>query len=113
MRKRYPKRMIRFNVRNVPFGYFLYNRKLLFLLYKKPPAGCALARIRKNVRGECIILFTWSNEQKSFEPAIFIYPEKDLPKGTSEAPVLSESERERRSKGIFLWGEGKRKRFPG
>lgn len=25
---------------------FLYNRKLHFLLYKKPPAGCALARIR-------------------------------------------------------------------
>ena len=23
---------------------FLYNRKLHFLLYKKPPAGCALAR---------------------------------------------------------------------
>ena len=32
-------------------------------------------------------------------------------KGTSEAPVLSESEREHRSK-VFLWGEGKRKRFP-
>ena len=26
--------------------FFLYNRKLHFLLYKKPPAGCALARIR-------------------------------------------------------------------
>ena len=25
---------------------FLYNRKCNFLLYKKPPAGCALARIR-------------------------------------------------------------------
>ena len=25
---------------------FLYNGKLHFLLYKKPPAGCALARIR-------------------------------------------------------------------
>ena len=36
---------------------------------------------------------------------------KDLPKGTSEAPVLSESECEHRSKDI-LWGEGKRKRFP-
>ena len=33
-------------------------------------------------------------------------------KGTSEASVLSESERERCSKGISLWGEGKRKRFP-
>ena len=30
-------------------------------------------------------------------------------KGTSEAPVLSESERERRSKGISLRGESKRK----
>ena len=32
----------------VPIGiaHFLYNRKLHFLLYKKPPAGCALARIR-------------------------------------------------------------------
>ena len=37
---------------------------------------------------------------------------KGMHKGTSEAPVLSESERERRSKGISLWGEGKRKRFP-
>ena len=36
---------------------------------------------------------------------------KGLHKGTSEAPVLSESEREHRSK-VFLWGEGKRKRFP-
>ena len=26
---------------------FLYNRKLHFLLYKKPPAGCALRRILK------------------------------------------------------------------
>jgi len=25
-------------------GDFLYNRKLSFLLYKKPPAGCAFAR---------------------------------------------------------------------
>ena len=33
-------------------------------------------------------------------------------KGTSEAPVLSSSERDRRSKEISLWGEGKRKRFP-
>ncbi len=32
-------------------------------------------------------------------------------KGTSEASVLSESEREHSSK-VFLWGEGKRKRFP-
>ena len=39
-------------------------------------------------------------------------PAKGMHKGTSEAPVLSESERERRSKGISLWGEGKRKRFP-
>ncbi|GCA66845.1 hypothetical protein KGMB01110_12810 [Mediterraneibacter butyricigenes] len=29
-----------------------------------------------------------------------------------EFPVLSESERERRLKGISLWGGGKRKRFP-
>ena len=28
---------------------FLYNGKLHFLLYKKPPAGCALARIRTNI----------------------------------------------------------------
>ena len=33
-------------------------------------------------------------------------------KGTSEAPVLSSNERDRRSKEISLWGEGKRKRFP-
>ena len=45
-------------------------------------------------------------------PLVFIYPEKDLHKGTSEAPVLSSSEREHRSKRISLWGEGKRKRFP-
>ena len=37
---------------------------------------------------------------------------KGMHKGTSEAPVLSESERERRSN-ASLWGEGKRKRFPG
>ena len=37
---------------------------------------------------------------------------KGMHKGTSEAPLLSSSERERRSKGISLWGEGKRKRFP-
>ena len=37
---------------------------------------------------------------------------KRLHKGTSEAPVLSSSERDRRSKEISLWGEGKRKRFP-
>ena len=37
---------------------------------------------------------------------------KGMHKGTSEAPVLSESEHERRSKSISLWGEGKRKRFP-
>ena len=42
---------------------------------------------------------------------LLIYPAKGLHKGTSEAPVLSESEREHRSK-AFLWGEGKRKRFP-
>ena len=36
---------------------------------------------------------------------------KGMHKGTSEAPVLSESERERRSN-ASLWGEGKRKRFP-
>ena len=36
---------------------------------------------------------------------------KGMYKGTSEAPVLSESERERRSN-ASLWGEGKRKRFP-
>ena len=36
---------------------------------------------------------------------------KGMHKGTSEAPVLSESERERRSKDISM-GEGKRKRFP-
>ena len=38
-------------------------------------------------------------------------PAKGMHKGTSEAPVLSESECEHRSKDI-LWGEGKRKRFP-
>ena len=37
---------------------------------------------------------------------------KGMHKGTSAAPVLSESEREHRSKEISLWGEGKRKRFP-
>ena len=31
-------------------GAFLYNRKLHFLLYKKPPAGCALRRILKMSR---------------------------------------------------------------
>ena len=36
---------------------------------------------------------------------------KGMHKGTSEAPVLAESERERRSN-ASLWGEGKRKRFP-
>ena len=36
---------------------------------------------------------------------------KGMHKGTSEAPVLSESERKRRSN-ASLWGEGKRKRFP-
>ena len=46
-------------------------------------------------------------------PLVFIYPEKDLPKGTSAAPVLPSSVREHRSKSISLWGEGKRKRFPG
>ena len=46
---------------------------------------------------------------------LLIYPDsfaKGMHKGTSEAPVLSESERKHHSKRISLWGEGKRKRFP-
>ena len=57
--------------------------------------------------------FTRSNEPKSVPGFETFFPfAKGMHKGTSEAPVLSESERGRRSKGISLWGEGKRKRFP-
>ena len=36
----------RFQIHCESDGSFLYHRKLHFLWYKKPPAGCALARIR-------------------------------------------------------------------
>ena len=42
----------------------------------------------------------------------YLHFAKGMHKGTSEAPVLSESKREHRSKRLSLWGEGKRKRFP-
>ena len=41
------------------------------------------------------------NIRKQYSP-LFFHPEKDLHKGTSEAPVLPESERKRRSKGISM-----------
>ena len=57
----------------------------------------------------------WGHDMSAlfyYEGLLLILSAKRMHKGTSEAPVLSESERERRSKGISLWGEGKRKRFP-
>ena len=68
--------------------------------------------------GDLFVVYLATKNQESLLQTIswfliiFIYPEKDLHKGTSEAPVLSSSEREHRSKRISLWGEGKRKRFP-
>ena len=56
----------------------------------------------------------WGHDMSAlfyYEGLLLIFSAKRMHKGTSEAPVLSESERERRSN-ASLWGEGKRKRFP-
>ena len=87
-------------------------------LYLDHPSSALLWRLRRRLLllTQILLLPDMTAEHGRFHAPFYISiscsSAKGLHKGTSEAPVLSESERERRSKDISLWGEGKRKRFP-